>query len=97
MKDRILTCPQIISFDYKRPLLTMILTCPKLKSTNLLTYFTVKRMSPKKKEGTYRQLFDDYFHYWYVVYLTIKRHKFAKLFKNSFTYKKIIYTTLKRV
>ena len=34
MKDRYLTLPRIISFDYKRPLLPIILTCTEHKSTN---------------------------------------------------------------
>ena len=88
MKEHTLTLPWIISFDYKRSLLTIILTCTDHTSTNSLTCFSVKRMLPKKKEGTYRLLIDDYLHSWYVVYVTIKRHEFAKLFKNSFTYQK---------
>ena len=48
-------------------------------------------MSAKKKEGTYRLLFDDYLHSWYVVYVTIKTHKLAKLFKNSVTCNNNLY------
>ena len=88
MKEHTLTLPWIISFDYKRSLLTIILTCTEHTSTNSLTCFSAKRMLRKKKEASYRLLFDDYLHSWYVVYVTIKRHEFAKLFKNSFTYKK---------
>ena len=34
MKERNLTLPRIISFDYKRPLMKFILTCTEHKSTN---------------------------------------------------------------
>ena len=97
MKERNLTLPRIISLDYKKPLMTIIVPCTEHKSTNQLTCFSMKRMSAKKKEGTYRPLVDNYLHSWYVVHVDMKTHIFAKLFKNSFTYKKIIYTTLKRI
>ena len=97
MTDRNLTLPRIISINYKRPLMTIILTCTEHKSTNQLTCFSVKRMSAKKKEGTYRLLFDEYLHSWNVVHVDMKTHIFAKLFKKSFTCNKIIYRTLIRI
>ena len=97
MKEHNQTLPRIISFDYKRPLMTIILTCTEHKSTNQLTCFSVKRMSAKKKERTYRPFIDDYLNSWYVVHVDMKTHIFEKLFKRSFTYKKIMYLTLIRI
>ena len=89
MKERTLTLPRIISFDYKRPLMIIILTCIQYKSTNCITCFSVKIIPAKKKEGAYRLLLDTFLHSWYVVYVTIKTHKCENFPKNKLHTNKI--------
>ena len=50
-----------------------------LTSTNYVTFFSVKWISAKEKEGTSRLLFEDYFHSSYILYVTIKTHKFVNV------------------
>ena len=65
-------------------------------------FFSVKRLTAKKKEGVYRPLVDAYLHSWYVVHVDMEKNIYidkalqyisTKLFKNSF-YQLINATTI---